>query len=161
MRALPLTLALLAALPAAAFEIDAFRSGMTREQVREALKSYDFERVQDFSPTTLIAYDTPERASHRQFVFEFCNGRLVELQQEVAPSLRNLVIVVNNYNARYGQPVRVTARTNVTSIGERSELAFHWRQGADVVGVRYVVTAPVEQLMLVYEAPNNCWQVPR
>lgn len=160
MRGLSLIL-LLAALPASAFEIDAFKSGMSREQVREALKSYDFERVQDFSATTLIAYDTPERGSHRQFVFDFCNDRLAGLQQEVAPSLRNLVIVVNNYIARHGQPVKVVANTNVTSIGERNELAFHWRRGTDVIGVRYVMTAPVESLMLIYETPNNCWQVPR
>lgn len=162
MRTLSLTMVCaLLAQPCAAFEVDAFRSGMSREQVRQALASYDFERVQDFPPSTLIAYDTPERASHRQFVFDFCNDRLVGLQQEVAPSLRNLVIVVNNYNGRYGQPVRVVANTNVTSIGERNELAFHWRKGPDVIGVRYVTTAPVESLMLVYEAPNNCWQIPR
>ncbi len=161
MRALSLTLVLLLAAPAEAFEIDAFKSGMSREEVKAALQSYDFERVRDFSPTTLIAYDTPERASHRQFVFDFCNDRLVGLQQEVAASLRNLVTVVNNYNARYGQPSRVVAGSNVTSIGERNELAFFWRSGLDVIGVRYVATAPVEQLMLVYETPNKCWQVPR
>lgn len=161
MRRLSLILCLFWPLAAVGFQIDTFRSGMTREEVKAALKSYDFERVKDFSPTTLVAYDTPERASHRQFIFDFCNDRLVGLAQEVAPSLRNLVIVVNNYNERYGQPMRVTAATNVTSIGERNELAFHWRNGPDVIGVRYVTTAPVETLMLLYESPNNCWQIPR
>lgn len=149
------------AAPAIGFEVDSFKSGMTREQVREALKTYDFERVQDFSASTLIAYDTPEKGSNRQFVFDFCNDKLVSLQQEMGPSIRNLMIVVGNYNAKYGQPSKVTANTNVTSIGERNELSFHWRKGLDVIGVRYVTTAPVEQLMLVYETPNNCWQVPR
>lgn len=162
MRSLPfLIFCALLALPAAAFEVDSFKSGMTREQVREALKTYNFERVQDFSASTLIAYDTPEKGGNRQFVFDFCNDKLVSLQQEMGPSIRNLMIVVGNYNAKYGQPSKVTANTNVTSIGERNELTFHWRKGSDVVGVRYVTTAPVEQLMLVYETPNNCWQVPR
>jgi hypothetical protein len=161
-RSIPFLIAcLLCALPAAAFEVDSFKSGMTREQVREALKTYDFERVQDFSPSTLIAYDTPEKGGNRQFVFDFCNDKLVGLQQEMGPSIRNLMIMVSNYNTKYGQPSKVTANTNVTSIGERNELAFHWRKGPDVVGVRYVTTAPVEQLMLQYDAPNNCWQVPR
>lgn len=161
MRSVFLTLCTLAALPAVAFEVDSFKSGMTREQVRGALKTYNFERVQDFSDTTLIAYDTPEKGSNRQFVFDFCNDKLVGLQQEMGPSIRNLMIVVSNYNAKYGQPSKVTANTNVTSIGERNELAFFWRKGLDVLGVRYVTTAPVEQLMLQYETPNNCWQVPR
>lgn len=153
--------ALLHAVPAAAFEIDSFKSGMTREQVKEALKTYNFERVQDFSATTLIAYDPPEKGSNRQFTFDFCNGKLVTLQQEMGPSIRNLMTMVSNYNSKYGQPSKVTASTNVTSIGERNELAFYWRKGLDVVGVSYVTTAPVEQLMLQYETPNNCWQVPR
>jgi hypothetical protein len=149
------------ALPAGAFEVDSFKSGMTRDQVREALKSYNFERVQDFSATTLIAYDTPEKASNRQFVFDFCNEKLVGLQQEMGPSIRNLMILVSNYNTKHGQPTKVNANTNVTSIGERNELAMYWRKGSDVVGVRYITTAPVEQLMLQYDTPNNCWQVPR
>lgn len=161
MRCLFLILFALFALPAAAFDLDAFKSGMTRSQVKDALKTYNFERVQDFSDTTLIAYDTPEKASNRQFVFDFCNDRLVGLQQEMSPSIRNLMILVGNYNTKYGQPSKVSANTNVTSIGERNELAFFWRKGSDVVGVRYVTIAPVEQLSLQYETPNNCWQVPR
>ena len=162
MRSLPFLICCAAlALPAAAFEVDSFKSGMTREQVKDALKTYNFERVQDFSATTLIAYDTPEKGGNRQFVFDFCSDKLVSLQQEMGPSIRNLMIMVGNYNTKYGQPSKVTANTNVTSIGERNELSFHWRRGSDVIGVRYVTTAPVEQLMLVYETPNNCWQVPR
>lgn len=161
MRVLFLILLALSASPAAAFDVDAFKSGMTRNQVKDALKTYNFERVQDFSDTTLIAYDTPEKGSNRQFVFDFCNDRLVGLQQEMGPSIRNLMILVGNYNAKYGQPSKVSANTNVTSIGERNELAFFWRKGLDVVGVRYVTIAPVEQLTLQYETPNNCWQVPR
>jgi hypothetical protein len=160
-RAVLLMLLAVAVGPAAAFDVDSFKSGMTRDEVKGALKGYNFERVQDFSDTTLIAYDTPEKGSNRQFVFDFCNGKLVGLQQEMGPSIRNLMIIVSNYNAKYGQPNKVTANTNVTSIGERNELAFFWRKGLDVVGVRYVTTAPVEQLMLQYETPNNCWQVPR
>lgn len=161
MRAVFLILLAMMALPAAGFEVDSFKSGMTRDEVRGALKTYNFERVQDFSDTTLIAYDTPEKGSNRQFVFDFCKDRLVGLQQEMGPSIRNLMVIVSNYNSKYGQPSKVTANTNVTAIGERNELAFFWRKGLDVVGVRYVNTAPVEQLMLQYETPNNCWQVPR
>ena len=161
MRLVPFLILSVLALPAAAFEVDSFKSGMTRDQVKKALKSYNFEREQDFSATTLIAYDPPEKAANRQFVFDFCNDRLVSLQQEMGPSFRNLTILVGNYNAKYGQPSKVTANSNVTSIGERNELSFHWRMGTDVLGVRYVFTAPVEQLTLIYETPNNCWQVPR
>ena len=154
-------LALSAALPASAFEVDIFKSGMSKEQVREALKSYTFDRVQDFSAQTLIAYDQPEKGSNRQFVFDFCNGKLSGLQQEMAPSLRSATIVLNSYITKYGQPFMVNAQSSVTSIGDKNELAYYWRRGLDVLGVRYSETSPVEQLLLQYDTPNNCWQTPR
>lgn len=154
-------LTLSTALPVNAFEVDAFKSGMSKEQVREALKSYTFDRVQEFSAQTLIAYDLPEKGSNRQFVFDFCNGKLSGLQQEMAPSLRNTTIVLNSYITKYGQPFTVNAQSSVTSIGDKNELAFYWRRGLDVLGVRYSETSPIEQLLLQYDTPNNCWQTPR
>jgi len=154
-------LALSAALPANAFEIDVFKSGMSKEQVRDALKSYTFDRVQEFSAQTLIAYDLPEKGSNRQFVFDFCNGKLSGLQQEMAPSLRNTTIVLSSYITKYGQPFTVNAQSSVTSIGDKNELAYYWRRGLDILGVRYSETSPIEQLLLQYDTPNNCWQTPR
>ena len=147
--------------PLCAFEVDVFKSGMSREQIRVALKSYTFDRVQEFSEHTLIAYDQPEKGSNRQFVFDFCNDKLAGLQQEMAPSLRNATIVLNSYISKYGQPIKVTAQSSVTSIGDRNELAYYWRRGLDVIGVKYSETSPIEQLLLQYDTPNNCWQTPR
>lgn len=154
-------LVLSASMSASAFEVDIFKSGMSKEQVREALKSYTFDRVQDFSAQTLIAYDQPEKGSNRQFVFDFCNGKLSGLQQEMAPSLRSATIVLNSYITKYGQPFMVSAQSSVTSIGDKNELAYYWRRGLDVLGVRYSETSPIEQLLLQYDTPNNCWQTPR
>jgi hypothetical protein len=149
------------ATPSSAFEVDAFKSGMSKEQVKDALKSYTFDKVQDFSVQTLIAYDQPEKGSNRQFVFDFCNDKLAGMQQEMAPSNRNFVIIISNYNAKYGQPIRVNAGSNVTSTGDKNELGLFWRKGLDVVGVKYIVIAPLEQLLVQYDTPNNCWQTPR
>ena len=149
------------AYPASAFEVDAFKSGQTKEQVKEALKTYTFDKVQDFSAQTLIAYDQPEKGTNRQFVFDFCNDKLVGFQQEMAPSARNLTIIVNNYITKNGQPFKVSATSNVTSIGDKNELGFYWRRGLDMVGVKYSVTQPIEQLLLQYDVSNNCWQTPR
>jgi len=148
-------------LPVGAFEVDVFKSGMSKEQVREALKSYAFDRVHEFSAQTLIAYDQPEKGSNRQFVFDFCNDKLAGLQQDMAPSLRNVTIVLNSYIAKHGQPFKLNAQSSVTSIGDKNELAFYWRKGLDVIGVKYSETSPVEQLLVQYDTPNNCWPTPR
>jgi len=143
------------------FELDVFKSGMSREEVREALKSYNFDRVQDFSAQTLIAYDQPEKGSNRQFVFDFCNDKLSGLQQEMGPSMRNVTIVLNSYLTRYGQPFKVKAQSSVNNLGDKNELAWYWRKGLDFLGVKYSETTPVEQLLLQFDVPNNCWQTPR
>jgi hypothetical protein len=161
MRAVSLMWLALAIAPAHAFEVDTFKSGMSREQVKEALKSYTFDKVQDFSVNTLIAYDQPEKGSNRQFTFDFCNDKLAGLQQDFAPSNRNLSIIVSNYISKYGQPYKVSAASNVTSIGDRSELGFYWRRNVDVIGIKYNVTGVVEQLLMQYDTANNCWQTPR
>ncbi len=161
MRHLSLLILAALALPAGAFEVDAFKSGMSKEQVREALKPYAFDRVQEFSAQTLIAYDQPEKGSNRQFVFDFCNGKLAGLQQDMAPSLRNVTIVLNSYIAKHGQPFKVNAQSSVTSIGDKNELAFYWRKGLDILGVKYSETSPVEQLLLQFDTSNNCWPTPR
>ena len=147
--------------PTFAFEVDTFKSGQTKEQVKEALKSYTFDKVQDFSAQTLIAYDQPEKGTNRQFTFDFCNDKLVGFQQEMAPSSRNMMIIINSYLTKYGQPFKVNAGSNVTNIGDKNELGLFWRKGADIVGVKYVVTQPIEQLLLQYDVSNNCWQTPR
>ena len=147
--------------PTFAFEVDAFKSGQTKEQVKEALKSYTFDKVQDFSAHTLIAYDQPEKGTNRQFTFDFCNDKLAGFQQEMAPSVRNLTIIINSYLTKYGQPFKVNAGSNVTSIGDKNELGLFWRKGLDMVGVKYIVTQPIEQLLLQYDVSNNCWQTPR
>ena len=147
--------------PALAFEVDTFKSGQTKEQVKEALKSYTFDKEQDFSGQTIIAYDQPEKGTNRQFTFDFCNDKLVGFQQEMAPSSRNMMIIINSYLTKYGQPFKVNAGSNVTNIGDKNELGLFWRKGADIVGVKYVVTQPIEQLLLQYDVSNNCWQTPR
>lgn len=149
------------AMPSRAFEVDVFRNGMTKDQVREALKSYTFDRVQEFSTKTLIAYDQPEKGTNRQFVFDFCNDKLSGLQQDMAPSMRNVTIVLNNYITKYGQPFKVDAQSSVTSIGDKNEILFYWRRGLDIFGIKYNETMPVEQLVLQFDTPNNCWQTPR
>ena len=161
MRYLSFLILVALALPATAFEVDSFKSGMSKEQVREALKSYAFDRVQEFSAQTLIAYDQPEKGSNRQFVFDFCNDKLAGLQQDMAPSLRNVTIVINSYIAKHGQPFKVNAQSSVTSIGDKNALAFYWRKGLDILGVKYSETLPVEQLLLQYDTANNCWATPR
>ncbi len=151
----------LASLSAPAFEIDAFRSGMNKAEVKKLLADWKFDQVQEFSGDTMIAYDFPEKTTGRQFTFSFCNDRLVSFEQEMKPSVKNFIVISSNYNRTYGQPLKVEAASNVTSLGEKNQLALYWRKGTELVGLKYVLLPPHEQLLAVYETPNTCWQIPR
>ena len=59
-----------------AFDVDGFRSGMTREDVETKLRPS--WRVSEVEPNTLIAFDQLGAARS----FNFCAGQLVSMQQE-------------------------------------------------------------------------------
>jgi hypothetical protein len=145
---------------ATAFEVAEFKSGMTRNQVRTLLDSWRFDRVQD-SAETLLAYDQPDKGSNRSFRFHFCNDRLAALEQAMKPSVRSFIVITSNYVTVYGQPMKLDAGVNVISSGEKNSMALTWRKGNEVIGVRYLLLPGGEDLFIVYEVPNTCWQVPR
>lgn len=146
---------------ASAFEIAEFKTGMTKDKVREQLKDWNFDRIQEFSASTLLAYDLPEKRTNRQFTFSFCNDRLVGFEQALKPSLKNFIIVANNYIKSNGQPYKTEANTSVLSAGEKNLLALFWRSSNEIIGVKFIVLNDAEQLSNVYEAPNTCWAIPR
>ena len=159
-RRLIICIALAFASQATAFEVAEFRSGMTRDQVRALLDGWRFDRVQE-SAETLLAYDQPDKGPNRSFLFHFCNDHLAALEQAMKPSVRNFIVITSNYVTAYGQPMKLDAGVNVISSGEKNSMALTWRKGNEVIGVRYQLLPASEDLFIVYEAPNTCWQVPR
>jgi hypothetical protein len=150
-------------LAAHAFQIAEFKSGMSKDKVREVLSNgaWKFDEIQEFAADTLIAYDLPKKNTFRQFVFSFCNDKLASFEQEMKPSLKNFIVIAGNYNKSLGQPFKTEVSNNVISIGEKSQLAMYWRKGSELLGLKYILLAPNEQLIAVYETPHTCWQIPR
>jgi hypothetical protein len=148
-------------IPAFAFEVDEFKSGMDHEKIKELLKSWNFDKVQEFSKDTLIAYDLGSKGTNRQIIFNFCNDKLVGIEQEIKPSLKNFITIASNFNAKYGQPSKVEADNNVISTGEKNTLALFWRKGLDTVGIRLLLLSSNDQILLSHQVPNICWPAPR
>ncbi len=156
-----LSLTLLACCQSAlAFEVGEFKSGMTRNQLKTTLKSWNFENNVE-AGDTLMAYDSSDNPAGRRYVFIFCNDKLVGFDQEMAASFNNFVTVTGNFNTLYGSPLKVVALHNVVGAGEKNTLAIYWRKMSDVIGVRYILQPNSEQLTTTYQVSNNCWQAPR
>lgn len=154
-------LALLIALPAAGWEVGEFKKGMTRGEVEDIIKTWNFAKTLPVGSDGLFAYDPPGHPANRRFLFTFCNDKLVAFDQEVPPSLRHFITIASNYANQYGQPIRIIPQSTVVANGERNLLALFWRRGADYFGLKYSVMTTGEQLTMSWQVNNNCWQAPR
>lgn len=145
---------------AQAFEVGEFKSGMTRDQLKSTLKSWNFENNLE-TGDTLVAYDSADSPANRRYVFIFCNDKLVSFDQEIVGSFRNFITVTSDYNVQYGDPLKLLALTNVVGAGEKNTLAIYWRKMNDIIGIRYILQPNSEQLSVTYQVSNNCWRAPR
>ncbi|MEO6022143.1 MAG: hypothetical protein ABIP64_03330 [Burkholderiales bacterium] len=146
---------------ATAFEIDQFKSGMTRAQVKEFLVDWNFDQLDEVGSDVILAFDGPKKETNRLFKFYFCSDKLVTFEQSLKGSVRNFVTVTQNYVRQYGQPIKIDAGTNVVSNGEKSSMVIYWRLRNDFVGLRYVNLPNGEDLSVSYEVNNNCFPAPR
>ena len=144
-----------------AFEVDQFRAGMSRRLIMDYLVEWGFDEIEDVSADLILAYDLPSKQTNRLFKFSFCNDKLVGFEQSLKASIKNFVTVTHNYVRQYGQPIKVDAASNVVSSGEKHTLVLYWRVRHYFVGLRYINLPNGEDLSVVYEVNNNCWQAPR
>lgn len=149
------------ALPAQAWEVGEFKTGMPRADVESSLKSWNFAKVVPVGNDGLFAYDSPESQAGRRFLFTFCNDKLVSFDQEVAPAFRHFIVIASNYSNQYGNPVKVFPESNVIATGEKNVLVMFWRKGPDFIGLKYALYTHDEQLSMSWQVSNNCWQAPR
>ncbi|MEW5770026.1 MAG: hypothetical protein AB1831_06625 [Pseudomonadota bacterium] len=154
-------IALLGLSSAQAFEVAEFKSGMAQAEVKNQLiANWNFDRVVEPSDDVILAYDNDPSVA-RRYQFRFCKGKLVGFEQDVRPSLKSLIITVNNYNNKHGQPARVYSNTHVVSNGEKAVFAMFWKDGQDTIGVKYIVLPNAEQMSLAFDAQNLCYATPR
>ncbi len=158
---LSLLASLLFTLPAHAWEVGEFKNGMSREQVNQALKTWNFDKTLPVGNDGLFAYDLPNNPAGRRFLFTFCNDKLVAFDQEVEPAFRHFVVIASNYSNLYGNPLKVIPYTSVVANGEKSLLAMFWRRNSDYIGLKFVLFPVGEQLSMTWQVGNNCWQAPR
>lgn len=159
-RLVTLLAATLATLPAAAFEVADFQSGMGKMDVMQKLVTqWNFDKIVEPSEDVILAYDTNSQVN-RRYLFKFCKGKLTGFEQDIKPSLKALVIVISNNNNQYGQPAKVYGNTHVVSNGEKQVLGLFWKHNLEYIGVKYLILPDTEQLSLSFDVNNLCYQTP-
>lgn len=141
--------------PAQAFQVEGFHSGMTKAEVEAKLAGWN--RVSEVEPHTIVAIDKAGNASS----FNFCQGKLVSMQQNLKPTLRQFSLAVRDFNSKFGQPFSSAAGSRIHAQGQIDEIGIWWRDGNEYVSVYYMGTPLGESLSVSYQTPNQCFKVPR
>ncbi len=129
-----------------AFDVDGFRSGMKKEEVKEILKGWDFGRV-DEEEDRISAYDTSE-TSQRRFVLGFRNSKLDSFQKDFPPSMENFKLLLNKFTSVYGRPSESDSETSLDT-GETRKITVRWKRRFEINELSYVLFPDSNQLYTI------------
>jgi hypothetical protein len=140
---------------AAAFEVEGFRSGMSKAAVLE--KASSWAKVSERDRDTVLVSDS----FGNYLSFNFCKDKLVSMQQGYKPSLRQYSIMVNELSKRHGQPFSLASNSRAHPDGQIHELGIWWTHGEEFMSVYYMSDPHGESLSTSHQSPNSCFKVPR
>lgn len=143
------------AVQAAAFEVEGFRSGMSKAAVLE--KTTSGGKVSEVDRDTILV----SNSFGNYLSFNFCKDKLVSVQQGYKPGLRQYAIVVHEFSRKHGQPFSVTSTSRAHPDGQIDELGMWWKHGEEFVSVYYMSNPHGESLSTSHQSPNSCFKVPR
>lgn len=134
---LPVSLFLLiVATGAAAFDVDGFTSGMTKEAARRRAT----ETMDRVVWGENDVYGGSSRTRQEFVVLKFCDDKLVDLSVTISTvpnTIANLSLLVDERVRMYGQPVKVEAKSfsrhAMIGGGMGRTLDFHWMRGEETV----------------------------
>ena len=152
-------LILFAASVSHAFEVDGLKSGISMNEAKRLLESQSYKKI-EIKDNSIVAFD--QSGSDGRFIaLSFCKGKLVQAQKHLKPRFDYFVRLVNEKRRELGKPADAwTVPTDVVSNVESNSVAFLWRDGETFIKVTYTEFGSNNQLDILYEIKNACWQVP-
>lgn len=138
-----------------AFEVDGCVTGMSQAEIRNRLAGRNFDRIEE-KDNFIRAWDYPDRPTSRWLVFDFCNKKLMKVQKDIYPSMKNFILMFDELSSVYGKPTDSQINKTIDSIGETNTISFSWRTGKDLITLRYKVFPDNEQLSLYYDNTSKC-----
>ena len=140
---------------ALAFDVEGFHTGMPKATVIAlAEKAY---RVSAVDENTSIA----NGAGGDYLSFNFCEDRLVSIQQGFPPNLQQVTLLISELKRKHGNPFSTNAGTTAHSTGTVYEWGTWWNAGKEFVSLYYTGTAQGDSLSVSHQSKNNCFKVPR
>jgi hypothetical protein len=142
-----------------AFDVEGYQTGMSKAAVMaKATPFYNISSIQA-SNDTLIASSRTNAGDYLSF--NFCQDRLVGIQQGYPANLRQTSLLISDFNTNYGQPFSIKAASRPDPTGEVYELGVWWKAGAEFASVYFLGSTQGDSLSSSHQAVNDCFRVPR
>jgi hypothetical protein len=155
MRVLLLLALFVSVTSARAFNVEGFSTGMPKAVALENAEKY--YKVSAVDESTYVA-----RASDGGYLsLNFCEGRLVSVQQGFPANLKQVTLLVSEFKGKYGNPSATSAGTRASSSGTLYEWQMWWNAGQEFVSISYTGTERDDGLSTSHQSKNKCFKVPR
>lgn len=140
---------------ASAFNVEGFTTNMLKPAVLSmAERSYKLGTIDE---DTVVA-----NANDGAYLsFNFCEGKLVSVQQGFKATLQQVTLIVTEFKAKYGNPFSTSAGTRAHASGTIYEWGTWWNAGQEFVSLYYMGSPQAESLSTSYQSKNKCFKVPR
>lgn len=150
----------LAASPVFSFEINGFKSGMTRKQVK-ALAEKKYSKIQD-EQEMLTAWNIDANRIVDSILLSFCRDKLVFVSSVLDAdfSIKNIFLLTDRYLQTYGQPSRVVATSDVLArgVGESRSIVYVWRSGHEQYSLIFTyLENAAGSINLLRQTDNTCF----
>lgn len=136
-----------------AFEVDGFKSGMTKKDVKESLNGWNFDKIQeeeDKFGSHFMAYDIPTKSTFRHYKFQFVNDKLILLQKHLFPSMKNFILLFDRLTSLYGKPIDSKTRIELSTHGESHDISFLWHAKSETIDLSYHVFPNGDDFSITY-----------
>jgi hypothetical protein len=138
-----------------AFDVEGFTTNMPKQVV--LANAEKLHKLVTINENTVVA-NAPDGG---YLSFNFCEGKLVSVQQGFPANLRQVTLLVSELKAKHGNPFSTNAGTRAHSTGTVYEWGTWWNAGQEYVSLYYSGSENAESLSTSHQAKNKCFKVPR
>lgn len=90
--------------------------------------------------------------------FYFCNDKLSSVNIFWTASVKNLVLVSNDFQTKYGNATSQTSVLPLSNGGAHHSLSLNWHKGKDSFSVLYGSSEVNDNMTVAYNTKTSCWR---
>lgn len=136
-----------------AFEKNSFKTGMTYAEVLLMLEQMNYSIV---SQQDSNIYSTAGK-NGRLNNFIFCNKKLVGYQIDYEPSIKNAILLADEYTKKFGSATTTRSNIKLTQVGQINSWSTIWVNKTDYYQINLTSIPNNDSLYLYMESKNTCW----